>query len=626
MSRTVLAVLVALSFAAPAAAASAAPAPAVEGGTTPVMVVLDASGSMKQADAPGPRIDAAKKAVTELVRVLPDDAQVGLTAYGMGTGSSDTEKARGCKDITQLVPVDRLDRAAFGRAVAGLRASGYTPIGESLRAAAKALPAEGPRSIVLVSDGEDTCAPPAPCEVARQLKASGVDLVVHTIGFKVAEAARRQLACIASATGGSYREATSGAALGAELTSRVSRAIRPYGAVGRPIRGGDTVATAPEIKPGQYLDTYARGGRSAGDEGTEKFYAVRLAPGDTPHFSATLAPVPIRSETTDALVIRLAVVDAEGDSCGPTNGGGVDIAVFGKVVAQTAVLDPPPVGDKPWNESCSGGDGPVYLRVTRAGDAFRTEQLPVELAFRLEPAVVDPGPPAATERSAPLPAPAVGAARPVEGGTSFNDAPVLTPGSFTDSITTGETRYFRVPLGWGQRLAYRVSVPAQGLPIQTAALYVRLASPLRADAGQQSGNLGTLLLGGKDDQEVSGSTAAPVRYANRDAKRLELRPYQVDGYYYVVLDLSYRLGRREPVSFPFTLTVATSGGEQGPTYQTDPAAYGGTASPSPSASPAAASSPAPESGTPGWVPAALAVVAVVVAALVAIPLWRRRVS
>ena len=37
---------------------------------------------------------------------------------------------------------------------------------------------------------------------------------------------------------------------------------------------------------------------------------------------------------------------------------------------------------------------PLYLKLTRAGGAFATQQLPVELAFRLEPAVRDAGPPA----------------------------------------------------------------------------------------------------------------------------------------------------------------------------------------------------------------------------------------
>jgi Ca-activated chloride channel family protein len=53
-----------------------------------------------------------------------------------------------------------------------------TPIGESLRQAAAALPADGPRAIGLVSDGIDTCAPPEPCDVAGELAGAGVELAV----------------------------------------------------------------------------------------------------------------------------------------------------------------------------------------------------------------------------------------------------------------------------------------------------------------------------------------------------------------------------------------------------------------------------------------------------------------
>ena len=61
----------------------AAAIPPVENASVPVMVVLDASGSMNQSDAPGPRIDAAKSAVRTLVDGLPADAQVGLMDYGI---------------------------------------------------------------------------------------------------------------------------------------------------------------------------------------------------------------------------------------------------------------------------------------------------------------------------------------------------------------------------------------------------------------------------------------------------------------------------------------------------------------------------------------------------------------
>jgi Ca-activated chloride channel homolog len=235
------------------------------------------------------------------------------------------------------------------------------------------------------------------------------------------------------------------------------------------------------------------------------------------------------------------------------------------------------------------------------------------------------------EKFEELPAPTPGPARPVEAGTSYNDAPVLAAGSYRDSITTGETRYFRVRLDWGQRLAYRMTVPTQQVPIQSAALYVGVASPLRAKAEQTAGSDSSVLLGGREDQEVSGSTTAPVRYLNRDSTRYQARGYSVDGYYYLVLDLSYRLGQQEPLSFPFTLTVATSGGEPGPRYVTDPDGYGGATTSPPAQSPGQAGSAggsgtaAAESGGPaGWVLAAAGGAGVMVAAAVVLVLWRRR--
>lgn len=569
-----------------AAPAAAAPAPAQEGESTPVMVVLDASGSMKQADAPGPRIDAAKQAVTGLVAALPSSARVGLTVYGTGTGSTDAEKAAGCQDIRQLLPVQPVDRAAFGRAVAGIRASGYTPIGRSLQKAAQALPAEGPRSVVLVSDGEDTCAPPQPCEVAEELKAAGTDLVVHTIGFKVGAAARTQLSCIAAATGGTYREAASGAALGAVLTNRVQRAIRPYTAVGRPIRGGATPAAAPTIGPGQYLDTYAQGGTGPGRPGTTKFYAVQLRPGETPYFSATVAPLGIRVERLGTLQVVASLVDADGDLCVGGIANAFDIGVFGKVSPQTAVLAPPPVGGDRWRESCAPGR-PVHLKVARSGDAYRTQQLPMEIAYRSEPGVSSPGPAAVTERSPALPAPAEGSARPVEAGSSFNDAPRLEPGTYADEIVPGETRYFKVRLGWGQRLAYRVTVPAAGLRIQAAALYTSVASPLRAKLDQPPDTRAYELIGGGKDQTIVGSTEAPVRYANRGSTVGTVGLVSVDGDYYLVLDATYPIGEKAGFTMPYRLTVAAEGAvEGGPTYLTDPGS-----SVSPSASPSGSASP-----------------------------------
>ena len=188
------------------------------------------------------------------------------------------------------MPVSPLDRAAITSAVNGVTASGYTPIGGALRAAAQALPKEGARSIVLVSDGEDTCAPPAPCDVAKDLKKQGVDLTVHTVGFKVDHTARAQLSCIATQTGGTYADAADADQLTSALKTKVDYAITGYAARGTKIAGADRLSQqAPLMKPGQYLDTYAQGGAKEGAAvGTTKYYTVPLPPGGTLYASATV--------------------------------------------------------------------------------------------------------------------------------------------------------------------------------------------------------------------------------------------------------------------------------------------------------------------------------------------------
>ena len=64
------------------------------------------------------------------------------------------------------------------QAVAGVRPRGDAPIGLSLQKAAKDLPgpadgAMGTRTILLISDGEDNCGTPQPCDVAEQLGKEG---------------------------------------------------------------------------------------------------------------------------------------------------------------------------------------------------------------------------------------------------------------------------------------------------------------------------------------------------------------------------------------------------------------------------------------------------------------------
>lgn len=171
------------------------------------MLILDASGSMWGQVDGQTKISAARAAVDAILAKWKPDDRLGLMAYG--------HRSRGdCKDIETIVPVSRFDPDRIRAAVNALNPKGKTPMADSLRVAAEALKStENKATVVLVSDGIETCAPD-PCAVAAELKKAGVGFTAHVIGFAVTDpAAKSQLQCIARATGGVYLDASNAATL-----------------------------------------------------------------------------------------------------------------------------------------------------------------------------------------------------------------------------------------------------------------------------------------------------------------------------------------------------------------------------------------------------------------------------
>ncbi len=226
------------------------------GGDGRMVLVLDASGSMKEPHGDGrTRFQAAVSAMKQVVGALPGDAAVGLRIYGSriadGPGS--------CKDSELVVPVGPADKGALRTALGKARPLGNTPIAYSLEQAAADLPDSGSRTIVLVSDGEESCGGD-PCEVARDLSQQGLDLHVDVVGFQVDAAARNQLTCVAQAGRGTFYDAPDADALVSQLSRLSARAARAYAPQGVPVEGADVPDGAPELEPGQYLDTIGDGG------------------------------------------------------------------------------------------------------------------------------------------------------------------------------------------------------------------------------------------------------------------------------------------------------------------------------------------------------------------------------
>ncbi|MGV9417224.1 VWA domain-containing protein [Streptomyces sp. NPDC003674] len=245
-----------------------------------VELVLDVSGSMRTRDIDGgTRMAAAKQAFNEVLDATPEEVELGIRTLGADYPGND--RKTGCKDTAQLYPVGPLDRTEAKTAVATLAPTGWTPIGPALLKAAGDLDGgEGARRIVLISDGEDTCQPLDPCEVAREIAAKGIGLTIDTLGLVPDAKTRDQLSCIADATGGTYTSVRHKE----ELTDRVGQLVdRAADPVVTPVatEGAGECAAAPALKSGLYTDRE--------EFGQQRWYKVEVNPGQELRASVSVA-------------------------------------------------------------------------------------------------------------------------------------------------------------------------------------------------------------------------------------------------------------------------------------------------------------------------------------------------
>ncbi|MBO1331295.1 VWA domain-containing protein [Streptomyces sp. VRA16 Mangrove soil] len=249
------------------------PAPQVE-------LVLDVSGSMRARDIDGgSRMAAAKQAFNEVLDATPEEVELGIRTLGANYPGND--RKTGCKDTEQLYPVGPLDRTDAKTAVATLQPTGWTPIGPALlKAADDFASGEGTKRIVLISDGEDTCQPLDPCEVAREIAAKGIGLTIDTLGLVADAKTREQLSCIADATGGTYTAVRHKDQLSDKVGQLVDRAADPV-VTPVAVNGAAQCADAPQLKAGLYTDREKFG--------EHRFYRVDVEPGQELRASVSVA-------------------------------------------------------------------------------------------------------------------------------------------------------------------------------------------------------------------------------------------------------------------------------------------------------------------------------------------------
>jgi hypothetical protein len=164
-----------------------------------MLFILDCSGSMWGRVNDIPKIVLAKDALLSVVSEMPEDVDVGLMAYG--------HRRKGdCDDLEFIVDLGGSRKDMKDR-LASLNAKGKTPIsGALIRAGEMLAGKEDPVTIILVSDGIETCQDD-PCRVAAELIEKGIKLVIHVVGFDVDTDAADQLDCIAGAGNGHFFKA-----------------------------------------------------------------------------------------------------------------------------------------------------------------------------------------------------------------------------------------------------------------------------------------------------------------------------------------------------------------------------------------------------------------------------------
>lgn len=149
-----------------------------------------------------PKIDVAKEAMIEYVNTANPDNQVGFRKFGFGENDDDSIN---CIATASLISIKTLDKQLLIQEINKTQAVGYrTDIAYALNKSAEDFKnVNGEKIIILVSDGEENC-DGDPCQVAKDLRARGINVVVHTVGFAISDEGSEELKCISDATGGTY--------------------------------------------------------------------------------------------------------------------------------------------------------------------------------------------------------------------------------------------------------------------------------------------------------------------------------------------------------------------------------------------------------------------------------------
>jgi len=214
-----------------------------------VEIIMDASNSMWGQIGGEAKITIARKVLAQIINGLPESMHVGLRVYGHRFGLNDK---LACTDTQLLVPIGPVAKAQLIDTVNKIQLKGKTPLVHSVLAAIKDFEKTPNGSVILVTDGIESCNGDIK-SIGPAVKKSGLELKVHIVGFDIKEKeARAELEAIAKSTEGRYLDAKNAG----ELLSALEQTLKLEYIVlnekgeeaGRGTVGGDAV----KLKEGTY--------------------------------------------------------------------------------------------------------------------------------------------------------------------------------------------------------------------------------------------------------------------------------------------------------------------------------------------------------------------------------------
>lgn len=228
-----------------------------------IEIILDVSGSMISKLGNSTRIGTARDVLRDLLTKIPDDFNVGLRVYARRYSYKDPKHS--CTDTELLVPIQKLDRQRIVSAVANLKPRGDTPLIYSVRQTPADLKAVGGGSVIVITDGQETCSGNDQKQIAAEvqkavgeLKTAGIPVTLNIVGFTLSgeekKKAEEVMPSFAEGTGGHYYYAENGEALAHALSLAALNKF-PYevfDSSGQQVAKGQAGPLSEALQPGEY--------------------------------------------------------------------------------------------------------------------------------------------------------------------------------------------------------------------------------------------------------------------------------------------------------------------------------------------------------------------------------------